>query len=93
MTTTHIQQNSDTIDAQAAAQGPAQAQQLTRLRRQRDALFLLLLLGLGAVFALAAGLFVRLAPSWADPAATALGTGAVYVAVATLVVPYLLRHR
>ncbi|MFI6006978.1 hypothetical protein ACIA98_42775, partial [Streptomyces sp. NPDC051366] len=62
------------------------AQQLTRLRRQRD----LLLLVLGVLLALGAGLLVRLAPTWTNPAAVTLGAGALYTSV---VVPYLLRRR
>ncbi|WP_328623646.1 MULTISPECIES: hypothetical protein [unclassified Streptomyces] len=62
------------------------AQQLTRLRRQRDALIGVL----GFFLAIGALLAVRLAPSWANPVATGVSTAGVYAAVA---VPYLLRRR
>ncbi|MFI1452118.1 hypothetical protein [Streptomyces virginiae] len=70
----------------------AQAE-LGRLRRQRDALFLVLLLGIGAVLAAAAGIVVRLAPAWANPAQVALGTLGVYVAAVAVLVPALRRRR
>ncbi|MGZ9935882.1 hypothetical protein ACXNSR_39085 (plasmid) [Streptomyces sp. NC-S4] len=78
---------------QAAAQEQTGAQELARLRRQRDVLFLLLLLGIGAVLAGGAGIVVRLAPSWADPAQVALGTLGVYVAAVAVLVPHLRRRR
>ncbi|WP_328973640.1 hypothetical protein [Streptomyces sp. NBC_00239] len=62
------------------------AQQLTRLRRQRDGLIAVL----GVVLAIGGGLLVRLAPSWADPAQVSIGTGGLYAA---LMVPYLFRRR
>ncbi|MGW1767695.1 hypothetical protein ACWCQL_27045 [Streptomyces sp. NPDC002073] len=62
------------------------AQQLTRVRRQRD----LLLLVLGFLLALGAGFLVHLAPTWTNPVAAASGAGALY---ATVVAPRVLPRR
>ncbi|WP_371681586.1 hypothetical protein [Streptomyces sp. NBC_01276] len=71
----------NTTPASQAPQPPeTDAQELARLRRQRN----LLLLALGAVLVIGAGLLIKLAPSLADPADTSLGTGALYVALVAL---------
>lgn len=76
-------------DAIAAAQERAE---VARLRLQRDVLFMMLLLGTGAVLATGAGIFVRLAPSWANPAQVALGTLGVYVGALSMLVPFVRRR-
>ncbi|MFD9106303.1 hypothetical protein ACFVZN_35180 [Streptomyces virginiae] len=88
--TTTTPHGTETTNSLTVAQERAE---VARLRRQRDALFLLLLLGLGAVLAAGAGIVVRLAPSWADPAQVALGTLGVYVAAVAVLVPQLRRRR
>ncbi|MFJ5551832.1 hypothetical protein [Streptomyces sp. NPDC093225] len=77
---------STTQRTETAQAAETDAQQLARVRRQRDRL----LLALGILLALGAGLLVHLDPSWTNPAAAAIGTGALYTSV---VVPYLLRRR
>ncbi|MCX4546444.1 hypothetical protein [Streptomyces sp. NBC_01565] len=76
-----------TITTRTAPDEPSEsaAQELARLRRQRDALIVVL----GAVLALGALLAVRIAPSWADPAQVGIGTAGIYAAV---VLPYLRRR-
>lgn len=67
------------------------AQELARLRHQRNLLLLVLtfaLTALGTVLAIGAALFVRWAPAWADPFAVGTATFAVFL---TLALPAL-RH-
>ncbi|MEU6213078.1 hypothetical protein ABZ891_24680 [Streptomyces sp. NPDC047023] len=90
---TITQHDTAAVPPQTAVQEQAEAQELVRLRRQRDVLFLLLLLGVGALLAGGAAIVVRLAPSWADPAQVALGTLGAYVAAMAVLVPHLRRRR
>lgn len=82
-------QGSDAADAIAAAQERAEVE---RLRLQRNALFMLLLLGIGAALGIGAGIVVRLAPSWANPAQVALGTLGVHVGALAVLVPFVRRR-
>ncbi|MFD4919590.1 hypothetical protein ACFWNR_41110 [Streptomyces virginiae] len=92
MTTTLTAPHSTEAATQTMTAAQEQAE-LGRLRRQRDALFLVLLLGIGAVLAAVAGIVVRLAPSWANPAQVALGTLGAYIAAVALLVPILRRRQ
>ncbi|MCY0963361.1 hypothetical protein [Streptomyces sp. H27-H5] len=75
-----------TTTAQTESTAGETARQLARLRHQRD----VLLLAVGAFFAIVALLVVRIAPSWTDPLDAGLTAFGAYAGV---VVPYLLRRR
>ncbi|MBT2472550.1 hypothetical protein J7E97_33040 [Streptomyces sp. ISL-66] len=62
----------------------AQTDELTRLRRQRLALALVLtfaLAVLATVLAVGAAVFVRWAPAWADPFAVGIATFGLFIAL------------